>query len=543
MSVDYVFRGSRSWRPGPMWRRHRWSLVAPMLASALVGLGTLLGWRGVDLPAQLYRITQVRQHGITLWDSQWYGGHWTFNYSVIFPATAAVIGVAAIALISAAAASLAFDRLVVSHFGTLARVASVVFAASTIVEMAIGQLPFLFGEAWGLWCLLAALRRRWVSAAILAVATSLSSPLAGAFLALAGLTWLLGAWHRRRMLLIVLAAAVLPIALIEILFQGQGAMPFPVVDFVWESVVAAGLWLLTPRSEATLRIGIGVYTAALVGSFLIPTAVGGNVGRLEDLLALPIAALLLWPHRRFVLAAVAIPLVFAQWRPAWAAMTTESAQPSTHRAYYTPLVTWLDSAGAAAGRVEVVPTEYHWEATYVAPTIALARGWERQLDVGNDQLFYMPGALNAGSYLAWLRNNGVRYVALPDAPLDYAARAEGSLVRAGVPGLQPLWHDAHWEVFGVDGSSGIVDGPARLISVNGGQVDLQATAPGTVLVRVRYSKDWHLTAGIGCVAPAANNWTAVSVPGAEEVHLQLRLLAGVDDSCPPPPALSPAATG
>ena len=33
-------------------------------------------------------------------------------------------------------------------------------------------------------------------------------------------------------------------------------------------------------------------------------------------------------------------------------------------------------------RVEVVPTEQHWESVYVARSDLLARGWDRQLDIG-----------------------------------------------------------------------------------------------------------------------------------------------------------------
>lgn len=516
--------------PVGAWRRHRWSLVAPLLASFLVALGLRLGWRGVDLPAQLYRVALVRSHGVTLWDSQWYGGHWTFNYSVIFPAVAAVTGIGLLALLSAAAAALAFDRLAVAHFATPARLASVVFAASTIVELAIGQLPFLFGEALALWCLVAAARRWWLPAVILGAASSLSSPLAGAFLALAVTAWLLNLAAPRRVLIPVLASVVLPVAATAVLFGGPGAMPYPVADFGWELAVAAGLWVLTPRSEKTLRTGIGLYALTLTASFAVPSALGGNVGRLEDLLALPLAAALLWPRRRLLLAAAAVPLVLSQWGPAWGAMTTNPAQPSTNRAYYAPLVTWLARSAAAGGRVEVVPTKYHWEATYVAPTVALARGWERQLDTGDDQIFYTPGALDPSTYLAWLRDNGVEYVALADAPLDYAARSEASLVRAGVPGLRPVWHDGHWQVFQVSASS-IIDGPAELVSLDGGQVVLHVTGPGTVLVRVHYSPGWRLTTGVGCVGRAPGNWTTVEVPGAEALHLQLRLFGDPQAAC------------
>lgn len=79
---------------------------------------------------------------------------------------------------------------------------------------------------------------------------------------------------------------------------------------------------------------------------------------------------------------------------------------------------------------------HHWESAYIAPTFPVARGWERQLDVAYDPIFYLPGALTARSYPSWLLANGVSYVALPGTALDYAATSEASLLRSGrVEGL------------------------------------------------------------------------------------------------------------
>ena len=132
------------------------SLLAPLVAGSLALVAILQGWRCVDFSAELYRIGLFHQQGLTLWDSQWYGGHWTLNDSVIFPPVAGVIGVQAIEVLSAAVAAWAFDRLVVGHFGTSARVGSMLFAVGTLVQVAIGQLPFLLGEALALAAILAA---------------------------------------------------------------------------------------------------------------------------------------------------------------------------------------------------------------------------------------------------------------------------------------------------------------------------------------------------------------------------------------------------
>lgn len=503
-----------------------------MIAAGLGVLAVLLGWRGVDLPAQVYRVALFRQHGLTIWDSQWYGGHWTLDYSVIFPPVAGVIGVAATSVLSASVAAWAFDRLVIDHFGPTARFGSIAFALGTVVQTAIGQLPFLLGEALALSACWAATKRRWRLAAVLAMATSLASPLAGSFLGLAVLSWLLTIWPRHRLGIGLLAGAVAaPVAIVTFLFPGQGAFPYPSPDFAVEAVICVALWILVPRRERVLRTAARLYMLATAVSYVLPTPMGGNVGRLGECLAIPLVACLLWPLRRWLLAVVAIALASWQWTPAWGAMTENGRDPSTHQAYYQPLVAFLENHADPIGRVEVVPTRFHWEAAYVAPSVALARGWERQLDTADNPLFYRPGLLNQATYQAWLVESGVRYVALPDAPLDYAGVAEARLIQSGVAGLRPVWSSGHWQVFEVVGSQGIVQGSAYLLRIDGGQVVLDATEASAVLVRVRYSPHWVVVSGSGCARRSGAGWIMVDVDQPGLVRLQLRLVANPGESC------------
>jgi hypothetical protein len=545
-------------------------LPTPVLAAAIVGLGLLIGWKGVDLPAQLYRVTSFRAHGWAIWDNQWFGGHWTLDYSVLFPALAGVVGVATVTVAAAALAALAFERLATAHLGAGARPAALVFALGTVVQSAIGQLPFLAGESLGLCACWAASRNRWAAAALLALGASLISPLAGAFIGIAIVGWALPSAQRAARALpsaqraaralarwpdrhhigslawaaVVVLAGVAPSLVGAVLFPGQGAMPYPGVDFAWELGIAGALWLAAGRPHPPVRRGIAIFAVAATASFLVPSPVGGNIGRLEDVLALPLAVGLLWTRgravRRFVLPAAAIPLALSQFGPAWSTLTSGGGQPSTQRAYFTPLLTALERLGAdqPTGRVEVVPTKFHWEAAYVAPTIPLARGWERQLDEGDNPLFYADSAdLDPTTYRAWLIDDGVRFVALADAPLDYAGAAEARLVEAGVPGLQLAWHSAHWRVYRVDASTGIVATPARLVSESGSRVVVTTPQPGSVLVRIRYNPNWRLSAGAGCIAPApasmpgGGTWLRVVTPVAERFSLGLSLLPG-NDACP-----------
>ncbi len=82
-----------------------------------------------------------------------------------------------------------------------ARVAAGWFALGFGVGLLSGRVPYDLGFAIGLGSVLALLRDRPGLALVLAVLTSLASPVAGAFLALAGVADALvggGSWRRRR---------------------------------------------------------------------------------------------------------------------------------------------------------------------------------------------------------------------------------------------------------------------------------------------------------------------------------------------------------
>ncbi|HEX3620991.1 MAG TPA: hypothetical protein VHT97_01610 [Acidimicrobiales bacterium] len=513
----------------------RWApvAVAPAVAAVLATAALLMGWQGVDLPAQLYRVGLFHRSGLTLWDSQWYGGHWTLNYSVIFPPLAGVLGIRLTVILSAATAAWAFDRLVRDYVGPSAWIGSLLFAAGTLAQVAIGQLPFLLGEAFALSAFWAARHRRFRIAVPLGLAAVLASPLAGAFLVLAAASWLVASRPRKRLGLVLLVAVPSAVVLgLGLLFPGQGVMPFPAIDFLQFAGMMVLVLVLIPRQDKGVRVAVAFYLAAVVGSFVLPTPLGGNITRLGECIGAPLVACLLWPHRRIVLAAMVIPLQVMQWRPAFATLPIDRRDPSTSAAYFTPLLQFLDGHEQPLGRVEIVPTRLHWEAAYAAPAVPLARGWERQLDTADNPIFYTDGALQPASYHAWLVDNGVRYVALPDVALDYAADAEGRLVDAGVPGLTLAWTDEHWRVFEVADSPGIAEGPAHLDLLDGDAAVLSATAPGAVLLRLRFSDRWAVAAGDASLKAAAGGWTELDVCRPGEVRLQVQLLpANHDDDC------------
>jgi hypothetical protein len=443
-----------------------------------------------DLAAATYRSDLFARVGFTLRDNGWYAvhGHWLPGYSLVSPALGALLGVYTVLALSAVAAAVLFGLIAQRVFGgTAARVAAGWFALGFGVGLLSGRVPYDLAFAIGLGSVLALLAGRTGIALGLAVLTSVTSPVAGAFLALAGVADALGgmwadapigvrppaggrehagqspgagerlAGSRRGLALA--AAALAPIVVLALAFPEGGWEPFAPSVF-WPGL--AGVLLialllpqgsLTPYAWHLARIGAGVYALALIGSFVLRTPVGSNSARLGALLAGPLLAAALWDRRRLALLLLAPLLLYWQIETPINDERALAGDPSVHVAYYGPLRAEL--RGLTHGRrtiVEVPMTGAHWEAANLAgyDGIALARGWERQLDTRYAALFYRPG-LNASAYEVWLRENRVAYVALPDVRLDEAGQAEGALIARGLPYLREVWRSAHWRLFQVAG--------------------------------------------------------------------------------------------
>jgi len=153
----------------------------------------------------------------------------------------------------------------------------------------------------------------------------------------------------------VVGAAAIPIVALAAVFPGQGTMPFPALDFVAEGTIFVVAALFIPGHERTLRIGAGLYVAAFVAEFVLPSALGGNIDRLGETLGLPLAVCLLWPARRVVLTALAVPLILINWGPAWSAVANRT-NPSAKSQFFAPVVAFVQAHDNPLGRVEIVPT-------------------------------------------------------------------------------------------------------------------------------------------------------------------------------------------
>lgn len=481
----------------------------------------VLAPRSADLIAQLYRAEILRHEGAWLWDAGWFAGHQLPAYSVLYPPLGALFGARFTGALAVVAAVALFERLAARHRGDAGRVAALWFAAVAVAALWTGRITFLLGMAVALGAALALADDRRGLAGLLAALSALASPVAGLFAALGAAAW--GLATRRYAAGGALAAAALaPILILNVLFGEGGTFPF-VASAFWPALAATVLvGALLPTEERVLRTGAALYAVLLVLAFALPTAVGGNATRLGGLLAGPVLALALAGRRDRALALAAVPLLWWSLYPPAADWLRGRDDPALHASFHAPLVAFLRAQDGDPFRVEVVPTADKGEALYVARAIPLARGWERQLDREDGPGFY-EDELDPGWYRRWLRARAVRFVALPDAPLDPASEPEARLLRRPPSWLREVWRTDDWRVFAVAGAPPMATGAARVVDAGMQDVTLRAARPGAVRLRVRHSRWWRVTDGAACVGETDDGFVALRVARAGEVRLRAAL--------------------
>jgi hypothetical protein len=539
-----------------------------------------------DLAAAGYRADLFSRAGFTLWDNGWYGGHHLLAYSVLAPALSALLSPQVLAALSVTAAVALFTALIDGCFSARAtRIASCSFALGAAVGLLSNRVAFELGLALALAALLAArtaaggrsraqARGAVALVLVLALACALASPLAGAFLALAALAWALaehgpisaagepGSRHATARLpahrsktqwlaLAVAGAALTPVVLLAIAFPEGGSEPFVASAFYPVLAVVLAIAVAIPPQQRLLRTGTVLYALALIGAYVVPSAVGGNVDRLGALLAGPVLACALLggafagepgnepsvpaspgaPRRRahawrsLALIALAPLLLYWQLRAPISDYASAASDPASPSSYYSPLLAELRRLhvgyGARPVRLEVVPTRNHMEARWVADRAMIARGWERQLDIARNGIFYEHRSLGAARYRVWLSQNAISYIALPDAPLDYSARGEARVIGTAPGYLREVWHAAHWRLFAVRSATPLAQPPSVVTQLDSDSFTLRASRAGTSLVRLQFTPYWSIVGGRGCVQRAPGGWTEVRTASAGSVRVAI----------------------
>jgi hypothetical protein len=501
--------------------------VAPTLVAALfAAIYVIVSPASLDLADHLFRAQLFRDEGFGLWNNLWYSGHHIVGYSVLFPAVSALLSPQLAGALAATGTAALFEPLARRHFGEDAWLGAILFGAATAIDLYTGRLAFAFGALPALGAIVALDRGATALACGLAVLSALCSPVAALFAALIAAGYALGGLLRARRLTAALpgaataASALVPIGLLAVAFPEGGSEPFGFPTMFPVLVLVAVAFLTAPRTAVTLRAGLVIYALSTLVVYLVDSPIGSNIARLGTFLAAPVAALL-WAHRRPVLLAVAaLPLLYVGWAAPVRDVVSASNDESASTGYYQPVLRFLRRESVAPNapfRTEIPFTRFHWEAWVVAAHFPLARGWERQLDIADNPLFYR-GQLTPAKYDRWLHDNAIRFVAAPDAPLDYSAQGEKALIGGGLPYLRLVMRSPHWRVYAVADPTPIASGVATLTHLGPDWLTLRARRPGTVRLHVRFSPYWELSSGSGCVAPDGP-WTRLTLRRAGPVKL------------------------
>jgi hypothetical protein len=495
--------------------RGRAEIGAGLLAAALAVAYLLLPRMGTDLAAQVARAHFFADHGWTPIDLRWYAGVDQLGYSLVSQPVMALLGVRVTGAIALVAATVTLAALLRRTGALRPFLAALVGAVCIAGNLLSGRVTYGIGVLFGLLALLALTypKLRWLAAAA-ALLGSATSPVAGLFLGLIGVALVAG----RRITdgLLVAVPAAIPLALTAGLFGDGGWMNLSHPEAFRAIVTSLVVALLVPHLP--VRAAAILSAAGVLAAMAFHTPVGLNATRLVVMFALPIlAGYAVVPRFRRPAVLGVVLLAVCVWQPpVVVGDARDLGNPTADPAYFTPLRTRLAETHLT-GRVEIPPTRDYWEAASLGE-IPLARGWLRQADIDRNPLFFttVPGAPGTGvaltseSYRAWLAEQAVQFVAIPDAEFSWPGRTEAAMVTAGLAYLTPIWSSTHWQLYAVDAPQPIVAPPATLVTQTASTVTFDAPTAGNIAIRVHYYR--RLRVNAGGTAVRSGDWTLVRVP-------------------------------
>jgi hypothetical protein len=387
----------------------------------------------------------------------------------------------------------------------------------------------LYAYSLGFTAMLATLKllqlRRHRLAIIPAILTVGFSPLAFAFLCLIVVSYAVArrGLSRRRMWFaagLALAAGLEATALL-VFRTNQGVYPFHWEDFLSVMIVSV-LGVLVARRARAAAPFVAFFALWGLGSvffYVVASPLGDNWTRLDAFIfpvMLLAAALADFRPRPLVVLACACALAY-NLVPYFLLIPSRLGNNTEQASYWVPAIHYLRSHLEPAYRVEVVPTAEHWEADWIPKAgIPLARGWYQQIDEVDNALFYS-GALDAHTYVAWLRHNAVRYVLLArTAPLDWhGGQREAQVVSSHAAGLIPVFRSKNWLIYELPKPTPLLTGPSHPVVTRFGHTVTtgRVFGAGRYLLREHYNPYWHL-AGAGCVTPGPDQMTTLDLPRA-----------------------------
>jgi len=513
-------------------------LTPPPLLALVRLVMHLSGFTGVDAAAHAYK-TELLRGGLggLFWDGFWYGGSYgIIDYGPLYYLLAAAIPGVLLVVLAAGSLPLLLQLYLHRTYGATSCLPAAALTVVLCFYLANGQDPFLFALAlmMGGLALLAYGRPVW---AALAVGLALfCNPLAvfvgGVFLVA---DFVARADLRRPYL--VFAAWFAPFAVarggLSLLFAqpaayfndlGQVARPFG-----FAVLGAVLVWFSKDerrRHKLTLFLA---YALVCVAAYALPAVpLGNNVNRFLMVFGLPVMLLITKLRLPAVVLAVALPAV------AWAQLQTPASHlfapprpQAADAAFFAPALAEARALYDADYRFHVVALEKHWEAYYFPiHGYAITRGWYRQEDALHNGLF-LRHSYSQDEYVGWLRSMGVRYVFLPDAPVDFTSKAEVRILTSS-PIFQEVARTRHWTVYRLKQAEPLLvprsnGGGGEVLAMEHRSVRLQIDASGDYLLKVTYTPCWHLARGRGEVARAAQGFVLLRARSAGVFELRFEL--------------------
>jgi hypothetical protein len=493
-----------------LYRRSPGIIAAGALAVAFGTAYLLAPPMGRDFSAQLAHAELAESHWPELLDLRWYGGFNPLGYSVLSPPVMALLGVPLTTALAYVASVVLFAALLKNAEVPRPVAGAITGALCLTGSLVVTRTTFALGLALGLGALLALTSGRLRVASGLSVLAPLASPVAGLFLGVAGGALFLSG--RRRAGVVLAVSALVPTIVVGLAFGNGGYQTFAPKQALVSLLVCLAVTGLCWR-RPVVRWG-GLLSAVLVvAAYLLPTPVGTTATRLPELFAAPIIVAVATVPLVAIIAATASAVLLLP--PVSITEVRERGDPALSDEFYAPLLQEL-TARKAAAPTEVVPTRRRGEAAFVAPVVAIAKGWSRPGDTGRHAIFYN-GTLNADTYRRWLDDNAISYVAISQGPYDWSAPDEVTLVRHGLPYLQAVWSNQNWTLYAVTNAKPIIAPPGRVVARDAVSLTVSLPDPGEYVVRLRWSR--YLTASNGCMRPTEDGWSMIVVehPGTAKI--------------------------
>jgi hypothetical protein len=487
-------------------------IIAAGAIAVTIGVAYLLAPpMGRDFSAQLAHAELAESHWPELLDLRWYGGFNPLGYSVLSPPVMALLGVPLTTALVYVATVVLLAALL-KGTGVARPVAGAITGAVCLTgNLVVTRTTFALGLVLGLGALLALMSGRLRLTSGLSVLAPLASPVAGLFLGVAGGALFLSG--RRRAGVTLAVSAMVPTIAISLAFGNGGYQTFAAKQALVSVLACLAVTGLCWRC-AVVRWGALLSAGLVAAAYLLPTPVGTTATRLPELLAAPVVvAVAAIPLIALIAATASVVLLLP---PVSITEVRERGDPTLSAEFYAPLLHQL-TARRAAGPIEVIPTQRRGETAFVAPVVAIAKGWSRQADTGRNAIFYN-GALNADTYRRWLDDNAISYVAISQGPYDWSAPDEVTLVRHGLPYLQKVWWSQTWTLYAVTNPTPVISPSGQVVVRDAVSLTVSLPDPGEYVVRVRWSR--YLTASNGCMRPTEDGWSMIVVehPGIAKIE-------------------------